>query len=1032
MGGLTLDPTCLEITYGLERIAMALQNVRSVFDLKWDNVRTYGDVKLQEEKERSEYAFNQADVEELHELFEKYERECRRTLDKGLVLPSHDYVLQCSNVFNMLDTRGAIGVTERARFLGRMRDLARETATKYVEQRVALGHPWLVAPVDAPALSTPVAAPVLTTTPAPLLIEIGVEELPADVVVPTSEQLGKLLTDALDAARIAHGAVSLFATPRRIAAVVADVAPAQRALDEWVKGPGAKAAFDAAGNPTQAAIGFAKRFGMDAKDLVVKSEGNASYVYGRKQEAGRPSGAVLTELLPGLLAKITFEKTMRWNASNVSFSRPVNWLVALLDNAVIPFEFAGVRSSNTSLGPRGEGSQPFAIAHAADYSALLAQHNVLGDVTARKAEVKRQIDAVAASIGARVADDDDLLEEVANLVEQPTALLCDFEAEFLKIPAQVLTSVMSKKQRYFTVLDTDGALINKFITVRNGNAQHLDLVRHGNEDVVRARFADANYFFKADVQRPLETYLTRLDTIIFQGKLGSMLDKSKRIESLIEPIAAALQADAATAGVAQKAAHLCKADLATNMVVEITALQGSMGRDYHLLTSTDADKAPVAQAIFEHYLPRYSGDKSPVSTAGLIVGLADKLDSIAGLFAVGLGPKGSADPFALRRAAIGIVTNLISAKRSFSVAEGIKSAAARLPVKMDDVARAAATDFIVDRARVIFGDAGHKYDVIDAVLAVQGENPFRANALIEQLGAAVRSERWPKLLAAFSRCARITAKADISAPKAVVVDPSAEAQALAAVWAGVEKPADVTGLIGALDMLEAPITAFSTKPWSWQKTPISNRHDWLCLAVSLGWLMASPISASWKGFKWTGRKKIGLIAGWRKNWKSSFATSSCGARACSTAANLPRHCLCWSVRYKLKPDNYDAALNFGGAYIMAGRFKYAVPILEAATEKHGDQPQLWVNLGAAYLGNPILADDEKQRKALDAFNRAVALDPYTPNVEYNIGLIHRDRGELQLAINAFERALKVNPNDADAKSLIARLQSKLDEDSNKV
>jgi glycyl-tRNA synthetase len=438
---------------------------------------------------------------------------------------------------------------------------------------------------------------------------------------------------------------------------------------------------------------------------------------------------------------------------------------------------------------------------------------VIGDIAARKAEVKRQIDAVAASIGATVEANEDLLDEVTNLVEQPTALLCEFDAEFLKIPAQVLTSVMSKKQRYFTVLGADGKLINKFITVRNGNADHIDLVRHGNEDVVRARFADANYFFKQDVQKPLDAYLPRLDTIVFQGKLGSMLDKSKRIESLVDAIAGQLLKTGTdhTLRAAQKAAHLCKADLATAMVVEITALQGQMGRDYHLMTSQDADKAEVAQAIFEHYLPRYAGDKSPGGLAGLIVGLADKLDSIVGLFSVGLAPKGSADPFALRRAAIGIVTNLVNAKQSFSLSEAVKSAAARLPVKMDTAAQNAAREFIIERARVIFSEVGHKFDIVDAALAAQGDDPYRAQHTIETMSDAVKRADWPRLLAAYSRCARITAKADLGAPAAGVSDPSVEAQGLALALSSVSKPADAAELVATLATLEGPITAFFDK-----------------------------------------------------------------------------------------------------------------------------------------------------------------------------------------------------------------------------
>ena len=809
VGGLTLDPTCLEITYGLERIAMALQNVRSVFDLKWDAVRTYGDVKLQDEKERSEYAFHQADVEELHELFERYEREGRRTIERGLVLPAHDYVLQCSNVFNLLDTRGAVGVTERARFLSRIRDLAREVALAYTQQRVDLGHPWMNGVAAAPA-PAPLPAPVATATPASLLLELGVEELPADDVARARDQFGALLTDVLAAARIEHGAVQLFATPRRVAALVHDVAPTTRAFDEFVKGPAAKAALDAAGNPTQAAVGFARRFGIDARELVVRTEGNASYVYAHKREPGRPTAEVLAALLPGTLAKLSFEKTMRWNASNVPFARPINWITALLGECVLPFRFADVTSGAESIGPRGAGSPAFVIPSADAYPALLESHRILGDIDVRRREVKRQIDAVAASIGARVAENDDLLDEVTNLVEQPTALLCSFEAEFLDIPAPVLTSVMSKKQRYFTLLDDDGKLIDKFITVRNGNAEHIELVRHGNEDVVRARFADAAYFFRQDIQKPLDAYLPRLDTITFQGRLGSMLDKSRRIESLVEPIAHQLGVADAQLESARKAAHLCKADLATNMVVEITALQGQMGRDYHKRTNTDADVDIVADAIFEHYLPRYAGDRSPSSSVGLVVGLADKLDSIAGLFAVGLAPKGSADPFALRRSAIGIVTNLLNARASFSLRRGLDSAAGRLPVPMDDKARNAAHAFIIDRARVIFEESGARKDVVDAVLTEQGDNPHRASEAIAALNAAVQSESWPALLAAFARCARILRSAPPPASTGST-DPQPESQALASAVAALPQPTDATTLLRNIDALAPTIQAFFDK-----------------------------------------------------------------------------------------------------------------------------------------------------------------------------------------------------------------------------
>lgn len=830
VGGLPLDPVCLEITYGLERIAMALQGAPTVFDLKWDATRTYGDVKLTDEQERSQYAFNYADVEELHELFDIYEREGKRAASYGLVLPAHDYVLQCSNTFNLLDTRGAIGVTERQRYLGRIRDLAREVAMKYVEQREKLGFPLLqVANSKLQVESVSGKSATFNLQPATLLLELGTEELPADDVTTCQEQLGKVVVEALDAARIDHGSVTLIGTPRRTAVLVKDVALAQRDVDELTKGPPAKTAFDKDGNPTQSAIGFAKRFNVDPKGLVVKEDSGGSYVYARKREAGKATLDVLAQALPQALGKITFEKTMRWNSSNVAFSRPINWIVALLGDQAIPFEFAGVVSGNTSFGSRGEGSPELTVAHADNYQSRIAEHHIIGDISARRAEIKRQIDAAAATVGGCVADDDELLDEVTNLVEQPTAVLCAFDEEFLKIPSPVLTSVMRKKQRYFTVLaptlnlpqgraaslpEREGRIMPFFITVRNGNDKHLGQVRTGNEAVVNARFADATYFYRQDIRVPLEAYLPRLDTIVFQSKLGSMLDKTKRIESLVEPIARQLghddgrrTTDDESLVIARKAAHLCKADLATSMVVEITALQGVMGREYQMRTSNDPDKDAVAQAIFEHYLPRFAGDATPKTDAGLIVALADKLDSITGLFAVGLAPKGSADPFALRRAAIGLVQNLMASGKSFSLLAGLKSAMARLPVGMNSDALAAAHKFILERERQLLLDEGYRYDAIDAVLAEQGDDPARARAAISQLNEITQRSDWPAILAAYARCARIV-RGQSHQPRAEIQDPEPTARELAKRVDALTHPADVQSLVANLQLLVEPINAF--------------------------------------------------------------------------------------------------------------------------------------------------------------------------------------------------------------------------------
>ena len=828
VGGVTLDPVALELTYGLERIAMFLQDTNTVFDLKWDETRTYGDVRFQDEVERSTYAFQFADVEELHNLFDIYEKEGKRAASAGLVLPAHDYVLNMSNAFNLLDTRGAIGVTERARSLGRVRDLAQQVALAYVAQREALGHPWLKKE-EAKSQKEEIGHSIASSQPPaasnqPLLFEIGVEELPADDVPKAQAQLGKLLEAELKAARLAHGEIKLFATPRRLAALVSEVAPQQRALDELLKGPGAKVAFDANGNPTQAAIGFAKRSGVEVADLIVKEEGNTSYVYAPKREAGKPAAEVLAQALPNVISKIAFEKTMRWNETGVAFSRPLDWFVALLGGQVIEFEYAGVRSGKTSAGPRGEASVPFEIAAPQDYEALLQQHQVIADIATRRAEISRQIEAVAATVGGTVVPDEGLLEEVTNLVEQPTAILGTFDIQSLSVPAPVLMTVMRKHQRYFSLVDANGKLLNHFIAVRNGPETDADLVRQGNENVLRARFADANYFFKQDMQQPLENYVPKLNLLTFQGKLGSMLDKTQRLERLVEPVAGLLNwgsvmsrdgqmvADRPAASVvelARKIAHLAKADLVTSMVVDFTSLQGVMGREYYKLQGGDA---AVADGIAEHYLPRYAGDAVPKTLPGLIVSLADKLDSIAGLFAVGLAPKGNADPFALRRAAIGIVQALIDNAQTFSLRKGLLAAMELQPVKWSMDALNAAQSFIIERARVLLQERGVRYDVADAVISAVGDDPYRARLFADQLSAAVQGGDWPAVLAAYARCARIikSQKVDVTAEIASR-DPEPEAQALHEAVEGLSQPHDVQSLILNLQSLRDPIQNFFDK-----------------------------------------------------------------------------------------------------------------------------------------------------------------------------------------------------------------------------
>ena len=785
-GGFALDPVSVELTYGLERIVMPLQGVHSVWEIDWDGTHTYGDVLLQPEIEHCRYEFELAGVERLAQMYNLYEAEARSCLDAGLVIPAHDYVLRCSHTFNLLDARGAIGVTERATYFRRMRDLSRRVAETYVEQRQRMEYPWLQEEVSSSRLQVSSSLPNLkleTLKPETLLLEIGTEELPAGDLDDALAQLRELAPARLAEARLDYEGLRVVGTPRRLVVLVEGLAPRQWPVEEMMKGPPARVAFDAMGHPTKAAEGFARKQGVSVDDLQVQEIDGGEYVVATRREEGQATAEVLITLLPKLIASLRFQKSMRWNESGVAFSRPIRWLVALLGDAVIPFKYAGVPSDRTSRGTWPEGSPEFDIARAEDYLVLLAQHHIVADPEERRALIAKHTAQLAQSIDGRIPDDPALLSEVANLVEQPTPFLGHFEEEYLHLPANVLVAVMKKHQRYFPVVskwvneervDEEPHpssthlphLLPYFIAVRNGGEAHLDIVRHGNEEVIRARFADADFFYREDTEKPLEEFLPRLATLTFQQQLGSMLDKTYRLEQLVIQLARMLGLSEEETEVSRRAAHLCKADLATQMVVEFTSLQGVMGREYALKSGEPPE---VAQAISEHYLPRFAGDVSPRTQPGLVVGLANRLDSLAGLFAVGLAPTGSSDPYHLRRDALGLVQNLIVHQVPFSVREGLASAARLLPVEVISPPRigegeeeeeegwlSAALDFVVERLRGTLREQDFRYDVVDGVLAARGDDPFRAHQAIVQLSRWVAHDDWSRILDNYARCVRIT------------------------------------------------------------------------------------------------------------------------------------------------------------------------------------------------------------------------------------------------------------------------------------
>jgi glycyl-tRNA synthetase len=751
MGGVTLDPVSVELTYGLERILIALNNAAAIWDEPWGGSVRYGEIRRGEEFEHSKYYFELADVANVRKMYDLYAAEAERSLEAGLVLPAHDYVLKCSHAFNIMDTRGAISVAERQAFFKRMRALARGVAEAYVQQRQELEYPLLQE--AKPRAASQAALPAAVSGPAEFVLELGVEEMPADDITRGAEALRQAFEkDVLDGLGLAHDEVKVFGTPRRLVVHVANLAAQQADSQIELRGPPESAAFDSAGAPTPALLGWARKNQIDlaisdmTRERLVRELPGGRYVAWTKGNAGSPTASMLASLLPGVLGKIKFEKSMRWNESGVSFSRPIRWIVAMYAESVIPFEFAGVTAGGTTRGLRPNSSPEAEIRSASQYFDEMKRLGVVLDAEERKRSVREQVVTAAERVGGTAVLAEGLLTEVANLVEKPTAVLGNFQADFLRLPREVLISVMQKHQRYFPI-EKEGKLLPNFVAIRNGDDQHLDLVQQGNEHVLEARFADADFFVSEDVRRPLEDYVKELSGLTFHARLGSMLDKTERIQKLVSELIPMLGLDKDGVRDARRAARLCKADLVTNMVTEMTSLQGVMGAEYALRSG---ETESVARAIWEHYQP------SPTTRAGTAVALADRLDSLVGLFAVDLAPTGAKDPFGLRRAALGIVQPLLDQKQGFDLKVGIDKTARLQPVKVDAKRRAEVLDFIRGRLAVVLKDSGFRYDIVEAVLAEQASNPAGARRSVQQLQTRSGGDDWRTILPAFARCVRIT------------------------------------------------------------------------------------------------------------------------------------------------------------------------------------------------------------------------------------------------------------------------------------
>ena len=758
-GGLNLDPVSVEITYGIERIIMALQDKQHFKEIEYAPGISYGEVFGQTEYEMSRYYLDDADVAANRQLLELYAAEAQRLIDAGLPVPAHTYVLKCSQAFNVLDARGAVSTADRAAEFARMRRLAGDVARLWVARRDQLGHP--LGRVEPLAPATPATLPdAVPDEPRTLVFEIGTEELPPAEARAARDYLHRAVSEGLAATRLAHDEVRVFATPRRLVAVAGAVAPWETDHVRTVKGPKVVAAYAADGTPTKALEGFLRGQGVSLDAAEEEDVNGVRHVVVKKHEAGGAAPAVLAGVLAKVVTGLRASKNMRWNDPQLSFSRPIRWLTALWGDDVVPVAvstLAAGRTTRVLRHPAAENSmQPgvsstsatplVEVASAEAFMETLAVNGVVADPEDRQELIVTGAqDLVYPDGRVDVAGEAALIDQITYLVEAPTPLLGTFDESYLTLPDAVLTTVMRKHQRYLPVRDAEGALLPMFVTVANGPVD-VELVRAGNEAVLRARYEDAAFFYRADRQMPLPAMRDRLARLTFTDKLGSMADRAARIGGLATELATSLALASPTLA---RAAELVKFDLGSQLVTEMTSLAGVLARDY----AENAGETPaVAQAIYESELPRQTGDRLPASIPGALLSLADRLDLVAGLAAtVGL-PTGSSDPFAVRRAVLGLlaVHRAHPALARLSLIDALAAAGARQPVPVSEEVLLSAREFLAKRLEQVLVEEGNPVDRVRAVL-VHHARPSVADNLLGQLATLAGRDDFIRVAEALQR-----------------------------------------------------------------------------------------------------------------------------------------------------------------------------------------------------------------------------------------------------------------------------------------
>lgn len=670
--GMDLDPIPVEITYGIERIALALHNLHTVWQIDVGSGMQYEDLFKSSEVEQCEYYFNVADVESLKLLYKIQEEEIGRCLEAGLVRPAYDLNLKCAHIFNILSARGAVGVAERASCLQQMNGRYEKIAQLHLAQREAAGFPLLV---DTKAKGSPEPQVTPSQTPTTVgkqsfILEIGTEELPVFAQQSALNQLRMAMPELLNRLGLSYGRIEVEGTPRRLSVNVHFLAATQEA--------------------------------EEAEETV----------------------PLLAKHLPELIDGIQFNRTMRWNASNVYFSRPIRWIVALYGQDLIPFTYAGVPSGRTSRGIRPDGSPDIRISNAYTYAGIIRKSGIILIEEKRIEQIKRISSKLAAEKHGVMDDDPQLMAEVANMVERPTPLRGEFDRGFLSLPKEILVAVMKKRQRYFPIYQEDGNLLPYFLAVRNGDERHLDVVVSGNEKVLNGRFADAQFFYQKDSQYKLEEFLPALKKLTFHPDLGSMAAKVTRLSKLTPIVGKMLHLEDEEIVAATRAAKLSKADLASRIVLEMQTLQGVMGGYY---AANSGESTAVSQAISEQY------NLVSKTKPGLALAIADAIDSITGLFGVGEAPQESTDPYRLRRTARHLLTNILQNEVELDLRQLVLEAARLQPVSCDSALQEEIIRFLQQIYENLLLEMGHLPEQIETVIGMDGYNPYGQYSELLQL-----------------------------------------------------------------------------------------------------------------------------------------------------------------------------------------------------------------------------------------------------------------------------------------------------------